>query len=94
MGPFDKEFVNPGADAAVFETVVKTDHQVTDGGRRVFAHDKGEAIDRVLQQLREVGADGGFVEVLFPRVIELHKAHQFEKGFDVGEGSLPYGDEH
>ena len=94
MGAFDKEFVNPGADAAVFEAIVKADHQVTNGRKRIFARDIGEAIDRVLQQFRKVDADGGFVEGLFPGVVDLHVAHQFEKGFGVGEGSLPYGDGH
>jgi len=93
VGGFHEEFVNPGAFAAVFEAVVEAEDQVGDGGD-LFAHYIDDAIDGILQEFGEVGADCGFVERFFPRIVKLHVAHQREQGFEVCGSGERDGDGH
>lgn len=90
---FDEKLVNPGASAAVFEAVVEADDQVGDGSG-IFPHDKGDAVDGILQEFGQIGADGRFVEGLFPGIVELHVAHQDEEDFEIGKRGLGGGGGH
>jgi hypothetical protein len=87
VGGLDEEFVDPGTFAAVFEAVIETDDEVGDGSGILPGH-VGDAVDRILQEFGEIGADGGLVEGFFPRVVELHVAHQEKEGFEIGERGL------
>jgi hypothetical protein len=90
MLSFDEEFVNPGAFAAVFEAVIEADHKICDW-HKLCANDIGDAANRILQKLGEIGADRDMVKRLRPGIIHLHVAHHFEKVFEVGGGSLGDG---
>ena len=89
----DEEFVYPGADATVFEAVVEADDEVADGGG-IFADDVGHAVDRVLHEFDEIGADRGLMERFFPRIVTLHVAHHLENGFEVSDSGLVDRDGH
>jgi hypothetical protein len=93
VGGFDEEFVDPGAFAAIFEAVIEADDEVGDG-RVILARDVCDAVNGILEEFGEVGADGGFVEGFFPGVVELHVAHQEEEGFEIGWGGLGEGEGH
>jgi len=93
MGALDKELVDPGAFAAIFEAVIEADHEIADGAR-ILADDVDDAIGGILQEFGEVGANGGLVEGFFPGIVELHVAHHHEEGFEISEGGLGDGDGH
>ena len=90
---FNKEFVNPGAFAAVFQAVFEADHQITDRGD-TFASDVGYTINWILHEFGKIRAERGFVEGFRPGVVELKMAHHLEQGFEVGEGGLGDGNVH
>jgi len=82
MGSLDEEFVNPCAFAAIFEAVVKTDHQVADR-RILFADEIGDAVNRIFKKLGETGPDRAFVKLFRPGVIRLHVAHHQKQQFEI-----------
>src|SRR5579883_6373 len=90
MAGLNEKFVNPGAFATVFEAVIEADHQIADRCRD-FTDDISDAVKGILQELGEIGANGGFVKGFFPRIVELHVAHHREEDFEIGEGSLVDG---
>ena len=93
VGGLDKEFVNPRALAAVFEAVVKADHQIADG-RRFFSDNVHDAIDMVLKKLGEIRAHGRFAESLRPGIVVLHVSHHLQQGLEIGEGGTGDGRGH
>ena len=90
---FNKEFVNPGAFAPVFQAVFEADHQITDRGD-TFASDVGDTINGILDEFGKIRAERRFVEGFRPGVVELKMSHHLEQGFKVGEGGLGDGNAH
>ena len=93
MGARDEELVNPGAFATVFEAVIEADCEIGDRGFD-FPHQIDDAVDGILQKFGEVGAHRGFVEGLFPGIVELHVAHHREECLEIGGGGFSDGEGH
>ncbi len=93
VGGFDKEFVDPGALAAVLQTEVKADDQVCDGSV-LIASQKNKAIPGLVQKFDQILADREIVEGLGPRIATLHMAHQEDHGIEIGWSRRANGKRH
>ena len=89
----DKELIDPGAFAAVFETEIEADDEVGDGGVCV-ERQVDDAVEGIGQEFEEIVADGSFVEGFGPGIVDLHLLHEKENGIEIGGGGRAKRDRH
>jgi hypothetical protein len=95
---FNEELVDPGTFAAILQAEVEAENQVPDGDLRFankgFANKKDQPVGWIRQDFLQILANGGLVKRFFPRVFDLHAAHERQDDLGILLAGELYGVRH